>query len=621
MKNIKRIIAFIMCAIMLLSAGVFSNAEEAVQPEIKKQRVVAYFNVSAYPGQKDFTGIDVLNYHPAHIEASAFGYSAGTPIVTHSHSSKLDMWKERAYKQNPDIKFVFTVANGNIQVFESWFSSPARAKTLANEMLSIIKTYGYDGLDIDYEFPQGGNNPKTNYVKFMQYMREGFDELAKETGKDYILSMAVPAGSWAFSLFNMNELSKYVSYFNIMSYDLHVGTATKGITHHHTNPKADPTPGFEGASVEEDIALYREMGIPDDQIVVGIGMYARRWTGVEAGKTNGLYQAGILDETTNEAYLHYSDIRSRYENKNGYVKYWDDVTKSPWLYNAEKKVFLTYDDEQSAQVKCELAGKEDIGGVMVFDYCTADGFGFFDKVRTWLDEAAAQCEHIFGEWTEILAPTYETVGKEKRSCTLCREIEERDIPVKEYVNPFIDVKDTHWFASTVEYCVKKGYVSGMTDTTFVPNGNITRAQFLVMLAALDGADLDAYAGKDSGFEDVKPAHWFNEEVCWAVENGITSGLSETTFGPGNNVTRAQLARFFYVYSEKNGINVEGRADLSAFPDVAKVQEWAKIPMEWAVDAGLISGVAKGDQNYLDPNGTATRAQATVMFKGFDDFRK
>ena len=191
-----------------------------------------------------------------------------------------------------------------------------------------------------------------------------------------------------------------------------------------------------------------------------------------------------------------------------------------------------------------------------------------------------------------------------------------------YENPFIDVKDTHWFAESVKYCVQKGYVTGMTENTFVPNGNITRAQFLVMLAKLDGVDLTQYDTTNSGFEDVKTSHWYNEVVCWAVENGITSGLSTTKFGPNNNVTRAQLARFFYVYSEKNGINIEGKADISAFPDAGKVAEWAQTPIEWAVNAGLISGVAKPDgKTYLDPNGTATRAQATVMFKAFDAFRK
>ncbi|MBR6515015.1 MAG: S-layer homology domain-containing protein [Clostridia bacterium] len=188
-------------------------------------------------------------------------------------------------------------------------------------------------------------------------------------------------------------------------------------------------------------------------------------------------------------------------------------------------------------------------------------------------------------------------------------------------NPFNDVKESYWFYTSVMYCLNKGYVSGMTETTFVPNGKLTRAQFLTMLAKLDGVDLTAYDTVDAGFKDVKTSHWYNEVVCWAVEQGITSGLSETKFGPNNNVTRAQVARFFYVYSEKNGIDITGREDLSVFPDVSKVANWAKEPMEWAVAAGLISGTTKDNKTYLDPNGTATRAQATVMFKGFDNFRK
>ncbi len=182
---------------------------------------------------------------------------------------------------------------------------------------------------------------------------------------------------------------------------------------------------------------------------------------------------------------------------------------------------------------------------------------------------------------------------------------------------FIDVKDSHWFHAAVKYCVDKGYIAGMTETTFVPNANLTRAQYITILAKFDGVDLTAYEGKDSGFEDVKPDYWFNEVVCWAVENEITSGLTETTFGPNNDVTRSQLARFFYVYTEKTGGDVTGRADLTVYPDVAKLQEWAQTPVEWAVAVGLISGVAKDDVNYLDPNGKATRAQAAVMFMNYD----
>ncbi|MBR4880900.1 MAG: S-layer homology domain-containing protein, partial [Clostridia bacterium] len=224
-------------------------------------------------------------------------------------------------------------------------------------------------------------------------------------------------------------------------------------------------------------------------------------------------------------------------------------------------------------------------------------------------------------WNLVEEPTYFKPGIEALACAECGEvIETRETEVLPYENPFKDVKDNHWFAASVEYCVKRGYVTGMSEDTFAPTGNITRAQFLVMLAALDGADLSVYEGKDSGVTDVKPSHWWNKVICWAVENEYTSGIGNGKFGPNNQITRSQLARFFYVYSEKNSINVEGREDLSVFPDANKVRDWAKESLEWAVNAGLISGTSKDGKTYLDPDGTATRAQATVMFKGFDDFR-
>ena len=220
--------------------------------------------------------------------------------------------------------------------------------------------------------------------------------------------------------------------------------------------------------------------------------------------------------------------------------------------------------------------------------------------------------HVSDIWKPIVADGA-WAGLERALCTECGNSAERTVDVYEYIKHFTDIKKGQWYEDEVAYCVQLGYVSGMTETTFVPNGKLTRAQFLTLLAALDGVDLETYKGKDAGFTDVKASHWYNEEVCWAVENGITSGISETKFGPNNNVTRAQVARFFYVYTEKTGGNVEGRADISAYPDAAKVQAWAEEPVKWAVDAGLISGVAKNGVDYLDPNGNATRAQAARMF--------
>ncbi len=225
------------------------------------------------------------------------------------------------------------------------------------------------------------------------------------------------------------------------------------------------------------------------------------------------------------------------------------------------------------------------------------------------------------DWVTTVEPTYFEGGLLEKFCAVCNEkIGENATTPLEYVNKSPDVKDNHWFAESVAYCVKRGYASGMTDTTFVPTGTLTRAQFLTLLAKLDGVDLEQYATTDAGFSDVKTSHWFNKVVCWAVEQDITSGIGDGKFGPNNSVTRAQVARFLYVYSEKNSIDVTGKADLTAFPDVATVPAWAADAIAWAVNAKVIGGVAKDGVNYLQPNGTATRAQATVMFKAYDDFR-
>ena len=200
-------------------------------------------------------------------------------------------------------------------------------------------------------------------------------------------------------------------------------------------------------------------------------------------------------------------------------------------------------------------------------------------------------------------------GKVAGTCTVCGEKAESTEDMYDIVDHFTDVKENHWFMSEVAFCVRQGYVSGMNDTTFAPNANLTRAQFLTLLAKFDGVDLAQYEGKDAGFEDVKTSHWWNNVINWAVENEYTSGISETKFGPSNNITRSQLARFFQVYTEKEGFDVSDAADLSIFPDAGKVQEWAVPSVKWAVAKGLIAG----SNGKLEPNGNATRAQAARIF--------
>ena len=104
--------------------------------------------------------------------------------------------------------------------------------------------------------------------------------------------------------------------------------------------------------------------------------------------------------------------------------------------------------------------------------------------------------------------------------------------------------------------------------------------------------------------------WYRDAVTWAVDAGVMTGYSETDFGPGDNLTREQMAAVLYRYGEHQGMDLSAgeSTDLSDFRDADQVSPWAEEPMAWAVGAGILEGSKGG----LMPQGDATRAQCAVI---------
>ena len=224
-------------------------------------------------------------------------------------------------------------------------------------------------------------------------------------------------------------------------------------------------------------------------------------------------------------------------------------------------------------------------------------------------------EHSWGEWTVTTEPSLKASGVETHVCAECGDEETRNIG--KIVNPFTDVPSNKWFALPAVYCNTKGFMNGVSSGKFAPNDNLTRAMFVQILAKIANADLSKYTKDNEGlpFTDTKGA-WYSKALKWAYENGYTSGKTATTFGPGDNVTRQELAKFLFTYSEKNSLPSADADDLSGYLDTAKVAKWAKTAMGWAVGNGLISGVkVEGGMN-LDPKGNATRGQVATIIKNF-----
>ncbi len=213
---------------------------------------------------------------------------------------------------------------------------------------------------------------------------------------------------------------------------------------------------------------------------------------------------------------------------------------------------------------------------------------------------------VDGNWT----------GAVQTYCSMCGELVGEDtVNIDEVVGAYTDVDKNAWYVGGIAYCTYKGYMSGTSATTAAPDATLTRAQFVTLLANLDGVDLAQYADVDNDFVDVNKGQWFYNAVTWAAAEGYANGVGGGQFAPDANVTRAQLAKFFYVYAEKNGGDMTPTNDLSDFSDGATVPGWAVDYIKWAVGAGLINGMGGA----VNGDGTATRAQAAKIFMNFDNY--
>ena len=176
--------------------------------------------------------------------------------------------------------------------------------------------------------------------------------------------------------------------------------------------------------------------------------------------------------------------------------------------------------------------------------------------------------------------------------------------------PFTDVTEGDWFYDAVRYAYETGLMDGVGDSLFAPNSETTRAQLVTILYRLAG---EPEPGGDSGFSDVETGTWYTDAVAWAAENGIVNGTTDTTFAPGDDITREQLAAILYRYAAYQGYDVSQRADLSGFGDASSISGYAQEALSWAHAQGLVLGFEDGS---LRPQGTASRAQIAAVLMRF-----
>lgn len=203
--------------------------------------------------------------------------------------------------------------------------------------------------------------------------------------------------------------------------------------------------------------------------------------------------------------------------------------------------------------------------------------------------------HSYNGYTVIKEATATSTGIKRYHCTVCNQEHDEETPM--LVNPFKDVQSNAYYYSSVLWAVDSSITSGTTRTTFDPEGICTRSQIVSFLWRAAGSpEPKSLTNK---FTDVSASAWYYKAVLWAVENGITSGTSATTFAPNKSCTRAEAVTFLW---RANG--TPSASFNNKFTDISYTAYYTQAVL-WAVENGITSGVSA---NKFSPNGVCTRAQ-------------
>lgn len=165
-------------------------------------------------------------------------------------------------------------------------------------------------------------------------------------------------------------------------------------------------------------------------------------------------------------------------------------------------------------------------------------------------------------------------------------------------SPFLDVKDSDWFAEAVQYVAEKGLMNGTSATKFSPSGDTTRGMIVTIL----------YRQAGSPAVESDGAAWWSDARAWAMEKGVSDGTDMEA-----PITREQLAAMLYRYAGLQEADVSARGDLGAFADGGRVSAYAVEALQWAVAEGIVTGKTGG---VIDPQAGATRAETAAMLMRF-----
>lgn len=325
-----------------------------------------YASWAAYDG---FTPSDIPAANLTHILYafaninSDYKIALGDPEVDESNFAELRALKSKY----PQLKTLISVGGWTwSERFSDMALTDARRTAFANSVVAFIKQYGFDGVDIDWEYPVGGGESgnverpadKQDFTALMAALRSALNAQGKTDGRSYLLSFAGGADTSYCNNVEMTKLSQYVDFGMVMTYDMH------GSMDGYTDLNA-PLYGTTSSSpnrvwsCDQAVQAWQSAGFPAKKLVMGVPFYGRIYTSVTSGGT-GLYHKYKTAKS-----IDYDDIVSGYLNKSGYTRHVGAAARTPWLFNGS--TFISYDDAASMAEKASYIKSKGLAGAGIWE--------------------------------------------------------------------------------------------------------------------------------------------------------------------------------------------------------------------------------------------------------------
>jgi chitinase len=359
-----------------VAAGVRSGTTAA---EVAgEKRIIGYFTSWSIYG-RNFHVADIpadklthVNYAFANISA------AGEVALGDAEADGANFPQLRQLKQrHPRLKTLISVGGWKwSERFSDAALTDGSRRKFAASAVRFIEQHGFDGVDVDWEFPVSGgesdnvNRPedKHNYTLLVQELRRQLDALETRNNRDYFLSIAAPSGAALTTNIEIAALSRTLDWINLMTYDFRGSWSSR--TGLHAPLYAAPgDPDDARLNTDWAVSHYLKSGVPADKLVVGVPFYGRGWGGVP-NVNDGLHQpfTGLPKAVWEAGLFDYRDLVGReLARGSGYTRRWSGAAKAPWLYNPSAGVMISYDDPESIGIKADYVKARKVSGMMVWE--------------------------------------------------------------------------------------------------------------------------------------------------------------------------------------------------------------------------------------------------------------